>query len=330
MFHSLRFIKAAAAIGAGAVVAALSLAAGAHAQAVLPAKPLRIIVPFAPGGGADIACRHMQPILSEIIGQQVIVENKAGGGGIIGTEAMVRAAPDGSTIAMVISSHASNPALYKTMPYDALKDTKPITILFRATNVWSVHPSTPYKSLADILAAAKAQPGKIAVVTSGTGTAQHLGFEQLKLATGTDMIHVPYKGAGPALNDLVIGQVQIGILNISSSIQFIRDGRLRPIAVTSAKRSEFAPDVPAVSETLPGFDSVEWFSFVAPAGVPDVVIEALYQAIAKAARTPQYQQRVKDMGVELVLNTPAEFRTYLASEVEKFKDLVQRANIKLE
>lgn len=317
-------------IAALALALAGVLAGPAAAQTGLPAKPLRIIVPFAAGGGADIACRHLQPLLSEIIGQSVVIENKSGGGGVIGTEAMVRAQPDGSTIAMVISSHASNQALYKSLPYNALSDTKPITVLFRATNVWSVHPSSPHKSLAEIIAAAKAQPGRVAVVTSGTGTQQHLGFEQLKLITGTDMIHVPYRGAGPALNDLVTGQVQVGILNISSSMPHIREGRLRAIAVTSGARSPYAPDVPSVSETVPGFDSVEWFAFVAPGGVPDPVIERLYEVINKAARTPQFEARAKEMGVDLVLNTPAEFRTQLAADVAKFADLVQKANIKLD
>ena len=320
------FMGSAAAIG----MAVLACAAPAAAQTTWPTKPLRIIVAFPAGGGADIASRHLQPILSETLGQPVVIENKGGAGGIVGTEQLVRAAPDGHTIGMVVSSHASNPALNKTMPYDAMKDVKPITILFRATNVWAVHPSSPHKSLAEIIAAAKAAPGKIAIVTSGTGTAQHLGLEQLKLAAGIDVVHVPYRGAGPALGDLVIGQVQIGILNISSTLPHIKEGRLRGIAVTSGARSVYAAELPSVSETIAGFDSVEWFAFLAPAGVPDEIIEKIFAAIEKSARTPKYGEKVKDMGVELVLNKPAAFKSLLEAELIKFDALVKTANIKLE
>lgn len=311
-------------------LAVLSALAPAAAQSTWPSKPVKIIIPFAAGGGTDIAARHLQPLLQEVIGQPIVIENKGGGGGIVGTEQLVRAAPDGHTIGMIVSSHASNPALYKTMSYDAIKDIKPITILFRATNVWAAHPSAPFTSLAEIIAAAKAAPGKIAVVTSGTGTAQHLGLEQFKLQTGIDIVHVPYRGAGPALNDLVIGQVQLGILNISSMLPHIKAGRLKGIAVTSGQRSAFAPEVASVAETVPGFDSVEWFAFIAPAGVPDDIIEKIYAAIVKAARTPQYDAKVKEMGVELVLNAPADFTKMITAEVTKFADIVKRANIKLD
>lgn len=304
--------------------------APAAAETAWPTKPLRIIIPFAAGGGTDIAARHLQPHLAEAIGQPVVIENKSGGGGIIGTEQVARAAPDGHTIGMMVSSHASNPALYATIPYDAVKDLKAVTILFRATNVWAVHPSSPHKTLGDVLAAAKAAPGKVVVVSSGNGTAQHLGFEQLKLTTGTDMVHVPYRGAGPALNDLVNGQVPIGILNISSTLPHIQAGRLRAIAVTSGQRSVYAPDIATVAETVPGFDSVEWFAFNAPAGVPDEIIEKIYAAIVQAAGKPEFAVRAKEMGVDLVLNKPADFQAMMISEVAKFAELVKKANIKLD
>lgn len=302
----------------------------ASAQSQWPTKPVRIIVPFAAGGGTDIAARHLQPLLAAELGQAIIIENKGGGGGIVGTEALVRAAPDGHTFGMIVSSHASNPALNKTMPYDAIKDVKPVTILFRATNVWVAHPSAPYTSLADIIAAAKAAPGKLSVVTSGTGTAQHLGLEQLKLLAGIDVVHVPYRGAGPALSDLQIGQVQIGVLNISSTLPPIKDGRLKGIAVTSGSRSVYAPEIASVADTIPGFDSVEWFAFIAPAGVPDEIVQKFYAAIVKSARSAQYAEKVKEMGVELVLNEPADFGKVIAADVAKFADLVKRAGIKLD
>lgn len=313
----------------GAVLASLA-ATGAIAQTAWPSKPIKIIVPFAAGGGTDISARHLQPILAEQLGQTVIIENKPGAGGIIGTETLVRSPPDGHTIGMVVSSHVSNPALNKSMPYDALKDVKPITILFKATNVWVAYPKSPYKTVNDVLEAAKKAAGKFAVVTSGNGTQQHLGLEQLKLATDIDMVHVPYKGAGQAANDLVIGQVDVGILNMSSMLAYIKDGRLRGLAVTEGKRSTYAPELPSIAEIVPGFNSVEWFAFVAPAGVPDNLIEQIYQAIVKAARTPVYAEKVKQMGVDLVLNPPAALRAQMVKEHAGFAELVEKAKIKID
>ena len=321
----------AATMGA-ALAAGLATAASAQTSAPqpvwpIPGKPFKIIVAFGAGGGSDIATRHLQPLLAEVLGVPVIVENKGGSGGMVGTEAMVRSPPDGHTIGMVVSAHASNPALHKSMPYDALKDWKPITILFKATNVWGAHPSAPYNSIADVLAAAKAQPGKILVATSGNGTAQHLGLEQLKIAAGADMVHVPYRSAGAAFQDLVAGQIQLGILNASSMLAYIKDGRLKQIGVTSATRSAYAPDIPAIAETIPGFDSVEWFAYGAPGGTPDDIVEKIYAAIVKAARTPTFEQRAKDMGVDLVLNTPAELTRIISADLVKFKELVDKAKI---
>lgn len=308
-----------------------ALAAGpASSQTTWPTKPLRIIVPWPPAGAADISVRHLQQPLSEVIGQPVIVENKSGGGGIVGTDALARAPADGSTIGMVISSHASNTALHSSLPYDAVKDFKPITILVSGANVVIVHPSTPYKSLTDIITAVKAAPGKMHYVTSGNGTAQHLGFEHAKLATGMQIDHVPYKGAGPALNDLVAGQVNIGVLNIGGVMPHVQSGRLRAIAVTSPTRASSLPDVPSVAETIPGFDFTEWFALMAPAGVPDEIVEKMYEAIKKAASNPTFVAKVKEAGMEPVLNTPKDFKARIAAEIVKFKELVTKANIKLD
>ncbi len=313
-----------------AAVTLLAITGAAVAETEWPAKPLRIIVPWPPGGAADIAVRFLQQPLSEGIGKPVIVENKSGAGGIVGTEAIAHAPADGSTIGMVISSHASNPALSAKMPYDAEKDLKPITILVRGPNMIAVYPGAPYKTLADIIAAAKARPGMLLYATSGNGTAQHLGFEQLKISTGTDVVHVPYKGAGPAFNDLISGQVEIGVLNIAGTLPHVQSGRLRAIAVTGPKRSPMAPDVPSVAETVPGFDFTEWFSLVAPSGVPDDVIEKIYAAVAKAARTPAFAAKANELGMELDLNSPAEFRALIKAEINKFAKLVATAKIKLD
>lgn len=296
----------------------------------LPAKPLKIIVPWPPGGAADIACRHLQQPLAEVLGQPVVVENKSGAGGLVGSEAIARSPADGSTIGMVISSHASNTALHAKLPYDTVKDFKPITILVRAPNVLGVHPSAPYHSVADLIAAAKAQPGKLHYASSGNGTAQHLGLEHVKIVAGVDIVHVPYRGAGPALNDLVSGQVQVGVLNIAGMLPHLQAGHIRGLAVTSPKRSALAPDVPSMAETVPGFDFTEWFALLAPAAVPDEVVGKLYAAIAQAARTPVFQGKIREAGMELDLNSPAEFRALINSEITKFAELVAKANIKLD
>ena len=285
----------------GAALAAMvvmpAFTAAALAQMQWPTKSLKIIVMWPPGGAADLACRQLQQPLSEVIGQPVVVENKSGGGGVTGTEALARSPTDGHTIGMVISSHASNVALHAKLPYDAVKDFKPITILTRSPNVLAVHPSTPYKSVADIIAAAKAKPGALHYVTSGNGTAQHFGIELLKLATGIDIVHVPYRGAGPALNDLVAGQVQIGVLNLASTMPHIQAERVRALAVTSPQRSASAPNVPSMAETVPGFDFSEWFSLMAPSGVSDELVEKIYAAIVKAARNPAVRGQGERAGV---------------------------------
>lgn len=295
-----------------------------------PSKPLKIIVMWPPGGAADIVARYLQQPLSEVIGQPVVIENKSGGGGITGTDALAHSPPDGHTIGTVISSHASNVALHQTLPYDAVKDFKPITILTRSPNVLAVHPSTPYKSVADIIAAAKAKPGTLYYATSGNGTAQHFGIEHLKIATGVDITHVPYRGAGPALNDLVAGQVMIGCLNIASTLPYMQSGRVRALAVTTPTRSAIAPDVPSLADTVPGFDFAEWFALMAPGGVPDEIVDQLYAAIKKAASRPVFTDKVKDAGMEPVLNTPTEFRALIAAEITKFKQLTAKANIRID
>lgn len=295
-----------------------------------PSKPVRILVMWPPGGAADITARYLQQPLSEVVGQPVIIENKSGGGGITGTDALAHAPADGHTIGIVISSHASNVALHQTLPYDAIKDFKPITILTRSPNVLAVHPSTPYKSVADLIAAAKAQPGMLYYATSGNGTAQHYGIEHLKLALGIQMTHVPYRGAAPALNDLVAGQVLIGCLNIASTLPHMQAGRVRALAVTTPQRSAIAPDVPSLADTVPGFDFAEWFALLAPGGVPDETIDKIYAAVKKAASQPAFTEKVKQAGMEPVLNTPAEFRTLIGGEITKFKDLTARANIRID
>jgi tripartite-type tricarboxylate transporter receptor subunit TctC len=287
-------------------------------------------VPFAPGGLSDIVCRQLQQPLADVLGVPVVIENKAGASGQIGTEAIMRAKADGTVFGTVGSSHATNTALFPNLPYDAVKDFKTIMILARSPNVVAVHPSMPYKSLADVIAAAKAAPGNLHYVTSGNGTAQHLGFEQVKLDAGIDIAHIPYRGAGPALNDLTSGQVKLGFLNIAGMLPHIQAGSVRPLAVSSPKRSALLPDVPAIAETVAGFDFVEYVAFVAPAGISDEFIERLYQAMAKAARTPAYEAAITKVGMELSIASPAEYRDQLARDIARTGELVRKANIKIE
>lgn len=302
----------------------------AIAQGTPSAKPLKIIVPVPPGGASDLVARQIQQPLSEALGQPVVVENRPGGNGIIGFEAMVRSPADGTVIATASSSLVAGPALYASLPFDTLKDIRGITNVARAPNLLSVPPSSPLKSFADVIEAAKRAPGKVIIATSGNGSAQHFGLEHLKILTATDIMHLPYKGAGPALNDLVAGQVGIGLLNIAGSIPFVKTGQLRPLAVTSPKRSASLPDVPAISETLPGFDMSEFFAFVTQSGVPDATVERIYAGIVKAARTPAFEAKLRDAGMELELNTPAEFQSVMLAEHKRLGDLARKAGIRLD
>ncbi len=311
-----------------AALLAIPLADIAVAQTPWPTKPLRIVVPWPPGGSADTSVRHLQAPLQEALGQPVVIENKSGGGGVIGTETLTRAAPDGYTICLVTSAHTASPAVYSTMPYNAEKDLKPITIFVTSANVISVHPSAPYKTLKDLIDAAKAKPGNVIVATSGNGTAQHFGFEQIKIATKTDMVHLPYRGAGPALNDLVAGQVPIGYLNIAGSLPHIQANRLRPLAVTGLKRSAAMPDVPTIAETIPGFDFTEWHALIVPAAVPDDIVEKLYVAIAKAANTKDYIEKVGNVGMVVDILSPADSVKKFTEEFKRLADLAKAAGIK--
>lgn len=311
-----------------AILAVTALAGVASAQTQWPTKPLRIIVPWPPGGSADTSVRHLQAPLQEILGQPVVIENKSGGGGMIGVEALTRSAADGYAIALTTSALTAAPAIYSSLAFDAAKDVKPVTIFVTSPNVISVHPSAPYKSLKELLDAAKAQPGKVIIATSGNGTAQHFGFEQIKIATGTDMVHLPYRGAGPALNDLVAGQIPIGYLNIAGTLPHVQSGRLRAIAVTGLKRSDQMPDVPTIAETIPDFDFTEWHALIAPSAVPDDIVEKLYVAIAKAARTQQYTDKVKGVGMVVDILSPADSTKKFAGEFKRLADLAKAAKIK--
>lgn len=295
-----------------------------------PVKPLRIVVPFAPGGPNDILARMMGQKLTESWGQQVIVENRPGGGTVIGTEAVARSAPDGYTLLMVSTSHAVNPSLKLKLPYDTLKDFAPVTQLVNSPNVLVTHPSVPVRTVRDLIHLAKARPGQIAYASGGTGAATHLAGEMLKSMAQVDLIHVPYKGAGPATVDLISGEVSFMFGTILPTLPHIKSGKLRAIAVSGPKRSSILPGIPAVAETLPGFDADSWYGIFAPAGTPTSVITKLNANRVRTLRTPEIAERLGQQATEPVGRSPEQFGTLFRSSIGKWGKVIKDAGIRVD
>ena len=302
----------------------------AFAQA-FPTKPVKIIVTAAPGGTTDIASRALSDILGKELGQSVIIENKAGGSGIIGIQALLAAPPDGYTMAMGnIGPNAINYSLYKNLPYK-MDDMEPITIVIANPNVLVVNPDVPAKTVAELVALAKANPGKYSFASSGRGQSIHMSGELFRTQAGIDIIHVPYKGAGPALADLLAGQTNMMIDNLPSSMQYIKAGKLRALAVTSKTRVAELPDVPTMIQSgYPNFEVTAWFGLFVPAGTPKPVIDKLYVAVKKALETPEIKQRWKDLGGWAVGDTPANTKIFIAAEKKKWELVAQQAKIEAE
>src|SRR5512140_1202101 len=275
------------------LLALLAPTLGAQAQSY-PSKPIRLVCPFPPGGAVDIASRAVAHELTQILGQPVTVDNRPGAGGNIGAEITAKSAPDGYTLLMTTSGIMGiNPALYSKLPFDPIKDFAPISMLVSLNNVLVLHPSVPAKSVQEVIALAKAQPGKLTYASSGNGTSIHLSGELFKTMTGVDMLHIPYKGSAPAVTDLLGGQVNMMFDNIPSSLPHIKAGKLRALAVTGAKRSQLLPDLPTIAEAgVPGYESYVWFGVVAPAGTPSSIVQRLNAAIAKAAAAPAFHSRL--------------------------------------
>ena len=285
-----------------------------------PNKPVKIIVTAAPGGTTDIASRALSDILGKELGQTVIIENKAGGAGIIGIQALLSAPPDGYTMAM------GN----KNLPYK-MEDMEPITIVIANPNVLVVNPEVPAKTVAELVALAKANPGKYSFASSGRGQSIHMSGELFRTQAGIDIIHVPYKGAGPALADLLAGQTNMMIDNLPSSMQYIKAGKLRALAVTSKNRVPDLPDVPTMIQSgYPNFEVTAWFGLFVPAGTPKPVIDRLYVAVKKALETPEIKQRWKDLGGWAVGDTPANTKIFIAAEKKKWELVAQQAKIEAE
>jgi len=319
------------AAASAAVLAALPFTGVADAQAqAYPNKPVRWVVPYPPGGTTDILARIMAQRISEKIGQQVIVENKPGAGNNIGVESVVRAAPDGYTVLLVNPANAINATLYNNLPFDFLRDITPIAGITRVPNVMEVTTSLPAKSVQEFIAYAKANPGKVVLASSGSGTSVHLSGELFKSMAGVNLLHVPYKGAGPALIDLIAGQTHVMFDNMPSSIEHIRGGKLRALGVTTTTRSNQLPDVPAISEVVPGYEASAWFGMGAPKGTPPDVIAKLNKAMNDSLAEPATRAKLAELGGNTIPGTPAEFGAMHAMETEKWAKVVKSSGAKVE
>jgi tripartite-type tricarboxylate transporter receptor subunit TctC len=296
-----------------------------------PARAVRIIVPSAPGGGTDITARILAPKLSEQLGQQFVVENRAGAGTMIGSEVVARAAADGYTLLMGISTLAINPATYKKVPYDALRDFAPISHVVSLPNVLVTHPSLPVKTVKELIAFSRARPDGLYYASAGVGTSPHLSTELFLLMGGIKMVHVPYKGSGPGIVDIVAGHVSVMTPSILSGLPHIKSGRLRGLGVTSAKRAGGVPDIPTIAEAgLPGYEAVQWFGLLAPAATPREIVSRLHAETVRALQAADVKSRLSADGADPVGSTPEEFAAFLRSETAKWAKVVKQAGIQPE
>jgi tripartite-type tricarboxylate transporter receptor subunit TctC len=319
----------------GTVVPGLSqialqfLTTTARAQAY-PTKPVRLIVAFAAGGPNDIVARLIGQWLTERLGQPFVVENRPGGGGTVGTEVLVRSPPDGHTLLLCSPANTIGASFYEKLAYDFLSDTRPVALIAQAASVMETHPSVPAKTVPEFIAYAKANPGKINMASSGTGGYQHVTGELFKAMAGVNLVHVPYRGAGPALTDLLGGQVQVFFDTLPSSIEHIRAGRLRALAVTTAMRSEALPNIPTIGEFVPGYQSSTWWGVVAPKATPSQVVSRLNGEINAALADPKIAARLSDLGAAPEPISPTAFGALLTNETEKWAKVIKAANIKAE
>jgi tripartite-type tricarboxylate transporter receptor subunit TctC len=303
----------------------------ACAQAPYPAKPIRLVVPFAPGGPVDTLGRAMQPRLAEALGQPIVIDNRAGAGSIIGTEAVVKAPPDGYTLLLTSSSIAINPSIYPKMPFDATRDLVPISQISTSSLIVVVHPSVPVRSVKELIALAKARKGELIYASTGTGSAPHLSVELFAAMTGTKLIHVPHKGAAPATIDLLAGNVAFMFNNLISAVPNVQAGRLRALAVTGAARTPALPDLPTVAEAgVPGYEASTWYAMFAPAGVAQPIIGRLHREVAAVAKSPDIRKQLQAVGIEPVGGTPAALAQYLRSEIVKWGKVAKASGAKLD
>lgn len=315
----------------GIAALAAMRAIGVEAQAAYPNKPIRMIVPFTPGGSTDILGRAIGQALNEAWRQPVIIENKPGAGGAIGAEAAAKAAPDGYTLFMGhIGTLAVNPSLYPKLPYDAVKDFAPVALVAMVPNVLVVNTSLPVRTVAELIALAKSKPGVLTCSSGGAGSAAHLAIEYFKLATGTDILHVPYKGTAPAVTDLIGGQVSMTITGLPPVIQHVKAGKLRALGVASSTRLPQIPDVPTIAEAgVPGFEATQWYGVVAPARTPAAIVEQLAAEIRRSLSQPDLKKRLEDEGAQPANMGPGEFQKLIVTEIERWGKVIRAAKIQI-
>lgn len=311
-----------------AIAAVLVFRIAAAESSAYPTKPVRWIVGFPPGGPADTFSRLVGKWLSERLGQQFVIENRPGAAGNVATEVVARAPADGYTLLQLGPPHAINAALYDKLSFNFVRDIAPIANIARSPNVLVVNPSVPVKSVAEFIAYAKANPGKINMASSGNGTVTHVAGELFKMMTGVDMVHVPYRGSSPALTDLVGGQAQVMFDNLPSSIGFIKTGKLRALAVTTAERSAQVPDTPAVNEFLPGYEASSWFGVGAARNTPPEIVDKLNREVNTGLADPGLVAKIHALGAKAVPGTPADFARFIAEETEKWAKVVRFAGAK--
>lgn len=303
---------------------------GAIEAQTYPARPIRLIVPFPPGGSNDIVGRMIAAQLGERLGQSVVVDNRGGAGGTIGTDIAAKAAPDGYTLLLISVAHAFNPAMYKKLPYDPEKSFAPIGLVAAGPVALMVHPSVPANSVKELIALAKAKPGELNYATAGVGSFQHLASELFKLHTGVNIVHIPYKGGGPAMMDTLAGQAQINMASLIQMIPHAKSGKLRMLATSGAKRSSLFPDVPTVAETVPGYDATNWWGLVAPAGTPAAVLSKLHSELEVLLKSAETRKRLESEGADVVRMDPAEFGRFMSAEMVKWTKVVREAGITAE
>ena len=329
-------------LGGGVIAAAALALPPAHSQTPSqtqgapqrqgwPDKPVRFVVPYPAGGGTDVIARILQQRVGEALGQSILIENRGGAGGAVGTETVARAVPDGYTFLFTLSSHTINPLLYK-LQYDVTRDFAPVTLIVSVPQLIATHPGAEFKTMQELVAAARLHPGRLNFASVGNGTPSHIAGELLKLKTGIDIVHVPYKGGGPALTDTVGGQVSLLIVTMPAAMGQVRAGKLRPLAVTTLKRNPGAPEIPTVAEALgiPDYEVDSWYALFAPAATPPAIVARMQREVARVIQMPDVKQKLLEQGGDTVGSTPEALDRVVRDELKKWADLVRDAKIKLE
>jgi tripartite-type tricarboxylate transporter receptor subunit TctC len=318
---------------AWAVALLLCLVIGAVTAADIkfPTRPVRIVVPFPAGGPSDILSRLMQPKLTDMWGQQVIVDNRPGAGTVIGTDVVAKAQPDGHTVVMIYNGHATNPSLHKSLPYDTLNDFSAVTLCTTLPLILAMHPAVPASSVKELVALAKSKPGQLAYATSGNGSTGHLAGEMFKSAAGVNLVHVPYKGSAPAITDVLGGQVAMTFDGLPAGLPYVKAGKLKGVALTDLARSPLLPEVPTIAESgYPHFEAVAWFGVVAPAKTPKAIIAKMNADMVKVLQMPDVRDKLIAMGYVPVGNTPEQYERFIRAEITKWAKVIKEAGIQVD